>query len=279
MATIKISGLPAAAALGVGDLVPVVQGAATKKATFTQVLDLVFASLGHILPIARGGTGQAVANDALNALLPAQAGQATKFLQTNGANATWQAASGGVSSLASAGGSITVSAAVGAVDVSLNLAHANAWATGQTVASSGGSVRTVSLCGSGTVGAVEAACTTGTASAAVLAQNNRAGEFTNANGVQAYLADGVAAAQFGGGLVICSGGLTLATSFGAFGAAAVGQQASGGALVDATGGAVTGTLNAVAGTGDDATVNGNFASLAAKVETIRAGLALFGWFN
>jgi hypothetical protein len=271
MATIKISGLPAAAALGVGDLVPVVQGAATKKATFTQVLDLVFASLGHILPIARGGTGQAVANDALNALLPAQAGQATKFLQTNGANATWQAASGGVSSLASAGGSITVSAAVGAVDVSLNLAHA--------VASSGGSVRTVSLCGSGTVGAVEAACTTGTASAAVLAQNNRAGEFTNANGVQAYLADGVAAAQFGGGLVICSGGLTLATSFGAFGAAAVGQQASGGALVDATGGAVTGTLNAVAGTGDDATVNGNFASLAAKVETIRAGLALFGWFN
>ncbi len=44
------------------------------------------------LPIVRGGTGQTTANAALNALLPAQATQTGKFLQTDGTNTSWAAA-------------------------------------------------------------------------------------------------------------------------------------------------------------------------------------------
>lgn len=46
-----------------------------------------------IVAIANGGTGQTTANTALNALLPAQTGNATKYLQTDGTNATWDAIS------------------------------------------------------------------------------------------------------------------------------------------------------------------------------------------
>lgn len=42
------------------------------------------------LPIGNGGTGQTTAIAALNALLPAQAGHANKFLQSDAINATWQ---------------------------------------------------------------------------------------------------------------------------------------------------------------------------------------------
>lgn len=45
------------------------------------------------LPIANGGTGQTTANAALNALLPLQTGNASKYLQTDGTNATWDAIS------------------------------------------------------------------------------------------------------------------------------------------------------------------------------------------
>jgi hypothetical protein len=45
------------------------------------------------LPIANGGTGQTTANAALNALLPTQTGNASKYLQTDGTNATWDAIS------------------------------------------------------------------------------------------------------------------------------------------------------------------------------------------
>ena len=41
------------------------------------------------LPIANGGTGQTTANAALNALLPSQATNNGKYLQTDGTNATW----------------------------------------------------------------------------------------------------------------------------------------------------------------------------------------------
>jgi len=41
------------------------------------------------VPIAQGGTGQATANTALNALLPSQTGNATKILQTDGSNSSW----------------------------------------------------------------------------------------------------------------------------------------------------------------------------------------------
>jgi len=43
------------------------------------------------LDIANGGTGQTTANAAFNALAPAQAGQAGKYLTTNGTNTSWDA--------------------------------------------------------------------------------------------------------------------------------------------------------------------------------------------
>jgi len=45
------------------------------------------------LPIANGGTGQTTANAALNALLPTQTGNASKYLQTDGTNSSWDAIS------------------------------------------------------------------------------------------------------------------------------------------------------------------------------------------
>jgi len=47
------------------------------------------------LPIASGGTGQATANAALNALLPSQTGNNGKFLTTDGSNTSWATAGGG----------------------------------------------------------------------------------------------------------------------------------------------------------------------------------------
>lgn len=45
------------------------------------------------LPIGNGGTGQTTANNALNALLPSQTGNAGKFLQTDASNASWVSSS------------------------------------------------------------------------------------------------------------------------------------------------------------------------------------------
>jgi hypothetical protein len=45
--------------------------------------------LTNALGIAYGGTGATTANAALNALLPAQTGNATKYLQTDGSNTSW----------------------------------------------------------------------------------------------------------------------------------------------------------------------------------------------
>lgn len=47
------------------------------------------------LPIGNGGTGQTTANTALNALLPSQATNNGKYLQTDGTNTSWQPAAGG----------------------------------------------------------------------------------------------------------------------------------------------------------------------------------------
>ena len=49
-------------------------------------------SLGNIsgtLGIAKGGTGQTTANDALNALLPSQTSANGKYLRSDGSNASW----------------------------------------------------------------------------------------------------------------------------------------------------------------------------------------------
>jgi hypothetical protein len=51
------------------------------------------ANVTGIVAIVNGGTGQTTANTALNALLPVQTGNATKYLQTDGTNASWDAIS------------------------------------------------------------------------------------------------------------------------------------------------------------------------------------------
>lgn len=64
-----------------------------------------------------------------------------------------------------------------------------------------------------------------------------------------------------------------------FGVATVGQQAANAALTDSTGGTASTTLNAVSGTGADATINDNLASLAARLAEIRALLLAYGLGN
>jgi len=56
---------------------------------------LTLTSIGGTLSIAKGGTGQVTAQAAIDALVPAQAGQAGKVLQTDGTNVSWQASTGG----------------------------------------------------------------------------------------------------------------------------------------------------------------------------------------
>jgi hypothetical protein len=51
--------------------------------------NILVQSNGGPIPIALGGTGQTTAPTAINALLPAQAGQAGKLLVTNGTNVSW----------------------------------------------------------------------------------------------------------------------------------------------------------------------------------------------
>lgn len=63
---------------------------------------------------------------------------------------------------------------------------------------------------------------------------------------------------------------------GFFGVAPAAQPADVGALADNTGGAVDGTLAAVSGTGDDATINDNLADLADRVNGLRAALRALG---
>src|SRR5437762_1544613 len=48
-------------------------------------------NLSTPVSIANGGTGQATANAALNALLPSQGGNSGKFLKTDASNASWAA--------------------------------------------------------------------------------------------------------------------------------------------------------------------------------------------
>jgi len=47
------------------------------------------ANVSGTVAIANGGTGQTTSNDALNALLPSQTGNAQKILRTNGTSAEW----------------------------------------------------------------------------------------------------------------------------------------------------------------------------------------------
>lgn len=54
---------------------------------------------GSTIPVSKGGTGATTAADALNALLPLQASNSGKVLQTNGTTASWVLPSGGITSI------------------------------------------------------------------------------------------------------------------------------------------------------------------------------------
>ncbi len=76
--------------------------AATNDYSFSQISGSATASqlpnlqsMNGILDITRGGTGQITANAALNALLPSQTGNGTKYLQTDGTNTSWVSVAGG----------------------------------------------------------------------------------------------------------------------------------------------------------------------------------------
>ena len=79
-------------------------------------------TLGGVLSIGSGGTGATTAGDAINALLPSQAGNANKYLQTNGSNVSWSTvAQGGVTQLV-AGTNVTLSPSGGTGVVTINVA-------------------------------------------------------------------------------------------------------------------------------------------------------------
>ena len=66
-----------------------VGGFAQSKSAWKMQLTDTGLQLSNALGIAYGGTGQTTANDAINALLPAQALNAGKVLSTNGSNTSW----------------------------------------------------------------------------------------------------------------------------------------------------------------------------------------------
>jgi len=61
--------------------------------TFNQNTTGVASNVTGTVAISNGGTGQTTANAALNALLPTQTGNASKYLQTDGTNTSWDAIS------------------------------------------------------------------------------------------------------------------------------------------------------------------------------------------
>ena len=102
-------------------------------------------TVGGILQVDNGGTGETTANGALNAFLPAQSGQSGKYLTTNGSSASWGtiASTGTVTSVQVAsnvtgftftGGPITTS---GSITMSGTLAVSNG-GTGLTTVGANG---------------------------------------------------------------------------------------------------------------------------------------------
>jgi alpha-tubulin suppressor-like RCC1 family protein len=67
--------------------------------SITLVGDISYKIAGDLTPIYEGGTGQATAVAAVNALLPIQTGNAGKTLLTDGSNVSWQAAASPLTSL------------------------------------------------------------------------------------------------------------------------------------------------------------------------------------
>jgi len=80
MSNITIPNLPVAISLTGSELIEVVQGGVNKRTT---VLAVGTGGLTLPLPIAQGGTGETTAPEAIEALLPAYAGNANKVLAVN----------------------------------------------------------------------------------------------------------------------------------------------------------------------------------------------------
>jgi hypothetical protein len=96
-----------------------------------------------ILDISQGGTGQATANAALNALLPSQTGNGNKFLMTNGSNTSWSSntqiitLSGDVTTPSMTSGTYTATIAARAVTFPKMQAIAQNRILGRTASGSG----------------------------------------------------------------------------------------------------------------------------------------------
>jgi hypothetical protein len=277
----KISDLPASGVLSTATLFETEDAGVSKKATGLQLQALMGEDAGGVLTITRGGTGQTTAAAARNALLPAQGGHAGDVLTSDGANVSWApGGGGGLTDVTSTGSSCTVTTVGMVRNVEINPAHHNALTAPLDVDFTPVANRyKVFLCSAGADWgfSVQNITTGGTV---YLCAGGTEGQITGPGGAEQVLfCNGTNALTVSAGNAYFGGQVRIVGNFGAFGVAPVGQQASGGALVDATGGAVGGTLNAVAGTGDDAHINDNFASLSAKVETLRAGVAALGWFS
>jgi len=90
-----------------------------------------------VLPIANGGTGEATASAAINALLPTQTSNNGKFLTTDGTNTSWGTVTGTVSSVDVSGGTTGLTTSGGPITTSGTITLAGTLAatnggTGQT---------------------------------------------------------------------------------------------------------------------------------------------------
>ena len=85
--TSSTSGTVTSVAITVPSILSVSGSPITSSGTFAISLS------GTALPVGNGGTGQTTSIAALNALLPTQTGNANKYLQTDGTNASWDAVS------------------------------------------------------------------------------------------------------------------------------------------------------------------------------------------
>lgn len=275
----KIPGLNPVTTLLVGAEIEISQGGFSWRATLAQVQGLLGFDGAGLLDIAHGGTGEDNAADALAALLPVQTGHAGEVFKTNGTLASWQPETGGVSSVTSTGGSISVNTVGGVANVEVNPAHGLTWTAGQIIHTTVGGLESLIHLGDGTDSAAVSIVgdVTGGQTRARLGLATYGAEFESAGGVrQVRLAGPFYGCEVAGGPAFLSGGLDARTAVGFFGTAPVAQQAANQAMADGTGGAVSTTLSAVAGTGADATINDNLASLNARLAEVRALLLAYG---
>ena len=163
-------------------------------------------TLGGTLAIANGGTGATTQDGGLNNLLPSQAGQAGKFLTTNGANTSW-------ATVAAGGGTVT------SVAVSTTLSGITI--TGSPITSSG----TIAL--GGTLGIANGGTGQTTANAAfnalVPSQVSNSGRFLTTDGTNTSwgaavtsvtVSGGTTGLSFTGGPITTSGTITMGGALG-----------------------------------------------------------------